>query len=128
MHGIHGHVVMKKICRYFYTEFHYVDFCIIVFFLQPYIFVAIFLLLHLNVFVLMKPFQNFSQHPCLRNTSQILDINMDYDYEEILNTVQRNTVCKEGACLRRKKGKIACRYYLFHFSLKKLLYEILIAL
>ena len=40
---------------------------------------------------------------------QLIDVDFDRDYEEILNTVERHTMCKEGACLRKKKGKMACR-------------------
>ena len=40
-------------------------------------------------------------------------MNIDQEYEEILNMVQRHTMCKEGACLRKKKGRMVCRYFFF---------------
>ncbi|KAH9307488.1 hypothetical protein KI387_035399, partial [Taxus chinensis] len=53
-------------------------------------------------------YQNFMQHPCLRNTRQLTQVDMERDYEEILNSVERHTMCREGACLRKKRGKMVC--------------------
>ena len=36
-------------------------------------------------------------------------MDIDQDYEQILNCVERHTVCKEGACLRKKRGRMVCR-------------------
>ncbi|XP_059070553.1 uncharacterized protein LOC131860191 [Cryptomeria japonica] len=55
-------------------------------------------------------FQNFPLHPCLKNTRQLAEIDIDKDYEEILNCVERHTLCREGACLRKKRGRMVCRY------------------
>ena len=50
--------------------------------------------------------QNRSHHtqnddPCILNTQQILSLDPLYDYEEILNTVQRNTECTKHTYLRK---------------------------
>ena len=50
-----------------------------------------------------------SQHLCLRDTRQLVDANIDQDCEEIPNIVERHTMCKEGACLRVEKGRMAYR-------------------
>ncbi|XP_059064746.1 uncharacterized protein LOC131856825 [Cryptomeria japonica] len=55
-------------------------------------------------------FQNYLQHPCLKNTTELADMDIDHDYEDILNYVERHTVCKEGVCLRKKQGRMVCRY------------------
>lgn len=34
-----------------------------------------------------------------------MDIDIDQDYDEILNTVERHTMCREGACLRKKRER-----------------------
>ena len=94
VHGIHRQVLVHTICRYFYNgiknNFHS-NFYI--------------LNLYVKIFIFIQEYQNFAQHPCLRNTRQLLEMNIDQDYDEILNIVQRHTICREGACLKKKRTK-----------------------
>ena len=39
--------------------------------------------------------------PCTLNTPQILSLDPLYDYEQILNTVQRHTKCTDQTCLQK---------------------------
>ena len=94
MHGIHGYVLVHTICRYFYNGIKNNSHSIF------YI-----LNLYVKIFICFQTFQNFAQHPCLRNTRQLFEMNVDQDYDEILNTIQRHTICREGACLRKKRVK-----------------------
>ncbi|KAK3926427.1 ATP-dependent DNA helicase [Frankliniella fusca] len=47
-------------------------------------------------------------HPCRKFLSEIDD--KERDLAELLNKVQRHTKCTEGYCLRRKNGKLQCRF------------------
>ena len=49
-------------------------------------------------------------HPCAQNPLQVSDINQDY--ADLVNTVERHTKCNAAYCLRRKKGQtqVKCRF------------------
>lgn len=53
---------------------------------------------------------NDDNHPCLKGTQQISQSNPMIDYEELLNYVERHITCNEKSHLRKKKGKLVCRY------------------
>ena len=48
--------------------------------------------------------------PCILNTQQILSLDPLYDYEEILNTIQRDTKCTEQTYLRKQGNTTKCHY------------------
>ena len=94
MRGIHGHVLAHTICRYFYNGIKnnsHSNFYI--------------LNLYVKIFICNQAFHNFAQDPCLRNTRELLEMNVDQDYDEILNNVQRHTICREGAFVKKKRAK-----------------------
>ena len=49
-------------------------------------------------------------HPCLKDTNQIFQSDPNIDYEELLNCVERHITCNAKSCLRKKGGKMVCRY------------------
>jgi hypothetical protein len=53
-------------------------------------------------------------HPCQRQYKDIPNWDMDFDYGDLLNTVQRHTRCSTNYCLRKKSNEsdLKCR---FHF-------------
>ena len=55
------------------------------------------------------------QHPCQKQYKEIDDSNLDTDYVDLLNMVQRHTRCSTSYCLQKKSGdsESQCR---FHFS------------
>eukprot|EP01018_Ginkgo_biloba_P021168 Gb_06945 [translate_table: standard] len=54
--------------------------------------------------------RNAIDDPCLLHTNQIFQTDMQRDYENLLNRVERHTICSEGYCLRKKGRVLKCRY------------------
>ena len=53
-------------------------------------------------------------HPCQKRHQDICDSDLETDYADLVNTVQRHTRCSTSYCLRKKKdeSELKCR---FHF-------------
>ncbi|XP_065061670.1 LOW QUALITY PROTEIN: uncharacterized protein LOC135688681 [Rhopilema esculentum] len=50
-------------------------------------------------------------HPCKQRFSDITEQHLDDDYEDLLNTVQRHTICNSLYCLKRRNDeKLQCRF------------------
>ena len=55
------------------------------------------------------PKPNF--HPCKKRFAEISEENLDEDYQDLLNAVQRHTTCNSLYCLKQKdNGKLCCRF------------------
>ena len=54
---------------------------------------------------------NVDDHPCVKGTEQIFQSDPMTDYEELINYVERHISCNERSCLRKKGGKLVCRYH-----------------
>ena len=60
-------------------------------------------------------------HPCQKRHEDILDFELDNDYADLLNTVQRHTNCSTNYCLRNKgsQSELKCRFHFpFEYSAK----------
>ena len=52
-----------------------------------------------------------SQHPCKRHYFEISQDEWDKDYEDLLNSVQRHTLCNSAYCMKQKDdGSQKCRF------------------
>ena len=54
---------------------------------------------------------NVDDHPSVKDTEQIFQSDPMTDYEELLNCVERHITCNEKSCLRKRRGKMVCRYH-----------------
>ena len=54
---------------------------------------------------------NVYDHPSVKETKQIFQSDPMIDYEELLNCVEHHITCNEKSCLRKKGGKMVCRYH-----------------
>ena len=106
MHGILEKIHIKEIYRCFQT-----------FFCVKYLVIILDIISKLylynehmsNIFIFLQAFQNFIQHLCLKNTTQLTNMDIDNDYEQILNYVEHHIVGRVGAYLHKKQGKMVCR-------------------
>eukprot|EP01018_Ginkgo_biloba_P035772 Gb_33711 [translate_table: standard] len=54
--------------------------------------------------------RNALDDPCLLRINQIFETDVQRDYENLVNRVERHTLCSEGYCLRKKGSVMVCRY------------------
>ncbi|KAK3911829.1 ATP-dependent DNA helicase [Frankliniella fusca] len=47
-------------------------------------------------------------HPCQKRLMEVGDL--DNDYAQLVNCVQRHTKCRKGYCLKEKNGVVKCRF------------------
>lgn len=66
-------------------------------------------------------------HPCQKRFKDIIDCDIDSDYCDLLNMVQRHTKCSTSYCLRKQgdKKELKCRFHfpIDHCSQSKLEFE-----
>ena len=49
-------------------------------------------------------------HPCAKKFCEISEQSWDTDYVDLLNTVQRHSICNSAYCLKEKDGNQYCRF------------------
>ena len=62
---------------------------------------------HLSIFWLHHSTTN---DPCSLASPSIFSSNYSVEYEELVNFVQRHTICSESTCLCKKVTSVQCRY------------------